>query len=152
MWIREEKEGGRERGMEREGGQKQLRGRRGWLRGPIFLCWPFRPVMCLYIWAWSYLVHCFPFWPSCILSFYIICFLSYHSFILLQVLKSSLVFGSPCGLFCPLWGLFQATVGRQPVVPPQELTAGSHEHDLTHQGSAPEGKHFLFWIKKKCSE
>lgn len=141
MWIREENQGGRERGMEREGGQKQLRGRRGWLRGPIFLCWPFRPVMCLYVWAWSYLVHCFPFWPSCILSFYIICFLRNHSFLLPQVLKSFLVFGSSCGLFCPLGGYFpgnsgQAACGPSPGVDSKEPWTWPHPPGLCSRGQA----------------
>lgn len=87
-----------------------------------------------------------PIWPSCILSFYIICFLSYHSFILLQVLKSSLVFRSSCWLFCPLWGLFQANLGRQPVVDNREPWTWPHPPGLCSRGT------FCFGLKTTATK
>lgn len=113
-WIRKEREGGRERGMGRKGGQKwtvREQRRQEWLYGLIFLCWPKRTGRCLYVWAWSFLVHCFPFWPSYILSFYIIYLLRDYLFIIFQALKSFFIFESSLGLLYPLWGCLQATVG-----------------------------------------
>lgn len=147
------KEGGSERGMEREGGQKQLKGRRG--------VTPWSNFSLLTIQACDVFIHLSLVIPSSLLPiltflhpfFHISCFLSYHSFILPQVLKSSLVFSSSCGFFCLLWGHFQATVGRQPVVPPQELTARSHKHDLTTRAPLQRASTFCFGLtKKKCSK
>lgn len=102
-------------GAEREGGQKQVarqprRQERVTARStfPLLTKEDYDEFIYLSLFIPSSLL---PIWAFVHSFFPYFCLLRNHSFIILQVLKSSLDFGPSHGLVCPLWGRYQATAG-----------------------------------------